>query len=250
MNKLKLCFISDTHTQHDQVNIPDCDILIHTGDATYLGKQHEVESFSQWFRQLPIKHKVYVPGNHDRSFEWEPEDAKNWLGFEKSFKDNYGSCYLLNQEMIEIEGLKIYGDPRQPRFGNPIKNWAFNVDRGEPLREVWELIPEDADVVATHGPAFGILDWAYYSSENAGCRDLMERLYQVQPLIHACGHIHESFGWRKPDDMRTLFINASTCTLEYNPTNSPILVEVYQEDNSWKVDVPTYSEVSDDSKDI
>ncbi len=53
-----------------------------------------------------------------------------------------------------IEGLKFYGSPWQPTF----HNWAFNLDRGEEIKKVWDKIPNDTDVLITHGPPFGILD--------------------------------------------------------------------------------------------
>ena len=45
--------------------------------------------------------------------------------------------------------------PWQPRFND----WAFNLDRGrKELAARWDAIPDDADIVVTHGPAYGFGD--------------------------------------------------------------------------------------------
>ena len=46
---LKVCCISDTHCQHDLLNVGSGDILIHAGDFTYTGKYEEIKSFAEWF---------------------------------------------------------------------------------------------------------------------------------------------------------------------------------------------------------
>ncbi|MEI6873153.1 MAG: UvrD-helicase domain-containing protein, partial [Verrucomicrobiota bacterium] len=60
---------------------------------------------------------------------------------------------LLNSG-VTIEGLKIWGSPYSPRFFD----WAFNCDRGEDIAQHWRLIPDDTDILITHGPPAGILD--------------------------------------------------------------------------------------------
>lgn len=235
---MRICFISDTHTYHDKIELPPCDILCHTGDATYTGRRDELESFGRWFRQLDIPHKIFTGGNHDISLDKNTEEALGWLGFDKKFRDNKGKCYFLHQESIEVEGLKIWGSAFSPTFPVGNTRWGFNVDRGEDIAKKWEEIPLDADIVLTHSTAFGILDWAYYDDLNVGCSDLMARLYQVKALIHGAGHIHESRGVKEPEDMKTLFVNSSICTLQYQPTNDPILVEVFKNDkDEWEYDV-------------
>ena len=42
---IRVVCISDTHTHTDFLNIPDGDILIHSGDFTYHGKEEEVIKF-------------------------------------------------------------------------------------------------------------------------------------------------------------------------------------------------------------
>ena len=68
MGKLKITFMSDTHTKHNQItkNLPGGDILIHAGDMSSMGYKHEIENFCKWFDGLDnYDTKVFIAGNHD-----------------------------------------------------------------------------------------------------------------------------------------------------------------------------------------
>ncbi|MEZ4298758.1 MAG: hypothetical protein R3B70_27655 [Polyangiaceae bacterium] len=95
--------------------------------------------------------------------------------------------------------------------------------RGEPLREIWQKIPEGIDVLLTHGPPHGVLDLTS-GHENAGCEDLRAALDRVRPRLHVFGHIHEGAGTQLVG--RTLCVNAAICTQEYAPTTPIIVVDV------------------------
>jgi Icc-related predicted phosphoesterase len=84
---------------------------------------------------------------------------------------------------------------------------AFNLDRGGPLAERWAHIPDDTEILITHGPPHGIGDQTQ-SGLHAGCEDLRTRVRQVRPALHLFGHIHEGHGrWQIEE---TLFVNATT----------------------------------------
>lgn len=71
----------------------------------------------------------------------------------------------------------------------------------------------------------GILDLCVPEGNLAGCPMLTkEVLNRVKPLYHIFGHIHEGYGTLKKD--KTTFVNASTCTLTYEPTNPPIVFDL------------------------
>lgn len=103
-------------------------------------------------------------------------------------------------------------------------NWAFMLDRGQALREVWAQIPENTDVLITHGPPLGFGDATYIGSRNVGCADLLERIDDLRLRVHVFGHIHEGYGVYKRRS--TALVNASTCTEWYEPTNPPVLFEL------------------------
>ena len=158
---MKIVCISDTHDKHNQLELPDGDMLIHAGDVSSQGKQIQVEAFLKWFSAQPHKHKIFIAGNHDFFFERMPEDYIQSLIPE--------NVIYLNDSGVTIEGLKIWGSPVQPWF----YDWAFNRKRGKDIRKHWDLIPTNTDILITHGPPFGILD-ATNSGEKVGCEDLLD----------------------------------------------------------------------------
>ena len=105
--------------------------------------KEEALSFLEWFMSLDnYKHKIYIAGNHDRLFEDTPNIVR------ELFEQYHPNIIYLQDSSIEVKGLKIYGSPWQPEFCD----WAFNLPRGEKLKAVWDLIPDDTDILVTHGP--------------------------------------------------------------------------------------------------
>jgi Icc-related predicted phosphoesterase len=105
-------------------------------------------------------------------------------------------------------------------------HWHFMRDRGEQIRADWEKIPNGADVVITHGPAYGHGDlappWRGESPRHVGCFELLSRLRAIRPRLHVFGHIHDGYGVTISDEIAgTTFINASVCTEAYHPVNRP-----------------------------
>jgi Icc-related predicted phosphoesterase len=125
------------------------------------------------------------------------------------------NIYYLNDSGIELEGIKFWGSPVQPEFFN----WAFNKRRGHEIKRHWDMIPNDIDVLITHGGPQNILD-ANANNQNCGCRDLLEAVMAIQPKVHCFGHIHESYGIEEVND--TTFINASIMNGKYESVNKPI----------------------------
>jgi len=210
---MKIAIISDTHLRHRRtaIDVPECDLLIHCGDALCEGTPQELRMFVPWLESLKAKHKIFVPGNHDWVFEKDLPLAREIVG---------EAAVVLVDEQAEVEGLKIYGSPWQPEFCN----WAFNLKRGWPLRKKWEAVPAGVDVLVTHGPPLGILDWSDFGGEHAGCGDLRQELNRIKPKLHCFGHIHGEYGvsqWAG-----TLFVNASLCDEAYVASHPPVLIEM------------------------
>jgi Icc-related predicted phosphoesterase len=207
--KTRIVVISDTHNKHRALKIPDGDILIHAGDLTDMGELPDVADFNDWLGTLPHEHKLVIAGNHDFCFQNEPEAAEALLT----------NTVYLRDRSITLRDIIIYGSPWQPWFFN----WAFNLRRGAEIRAKWDLIPEAVDILITHGPPAGYLDQTYLD-ERVGCVDLLEAVRRVRPKYHIFGHIHEAYG--RLTNKHTQFINASSCTLEYEPINSPIIIDM------------------------
>lgn len=187
---MKILHISDTHTYHHQLNIPqNIDVIAHTGDATNefteFKNATELYNFLSWFSSIDCKYKIFVAGNHDsKIYNAGRKTAK------KMFEE-YGIIYL-EQEDVVIDGIKFYGEPHTPIFGN----WYFMRDRSK-MHKLWEHAPEDMDVLLTHGPAYGIMDVVesrLHSNFNL-CGDKSLRKFidsgnwkNLKVLCH--GHIH------------------------------------------------------------
>lgn len=212
---MRIVCISDMHTYHHEVSVPDGDILICAGDFTRNGRPAQIEDFARWFGEQPHEHKLLIAGNHDLMFEDAPEIAMMAL---RSGSENI--IYLQDSEVV-IDGVKFYGAPWQPEFNA----WAFNLDpNGQKVLDVWAQIPDDTEVLVTHGPPRGILDECF-GGELVGCEVLLKRIWKLEHLkLHVFGHIHESYGRLGVDGIQ--FVNAACCDLSYAAVNPPVVVEI------------------------
>jgi Icc-related predicted phosphoesterase len=203
--------ISDTHSAHSYLKLSGGDVLIHAGDLCNRGTEMEVIDFLNWFEKQDYQYKIFIAGNHDFYFESESrEDIYNLIP---------SNITYLNDNSVKIEGMKIWGSPITPYFFN----WAFNRHRGTEIIKHWELIPDDVDVLITHGPPFGILDMTT-DKTHAGCADLMNKIEKINPRYHIFGHIHEGYGIHKTE--KTTYINSSIMDSRYNLVNQPINIDL------------------------
>ncbi|KAG0729623.1 Metallophosphoesterase domain-containing protein 1 [Chionoecetes opilio] len=250
-NMLRFVCMSDTHclTSHLQFEIPKGDVFLHAGDFTRCGNASEVEEFNNWLGALPHKHKIVIAGNHELSFDPRFKGKSSIkhhhktahtgdglineipdLGMERAelkaavAQDNTvdlitNAVYLQDQPHT-VCGVKLYGSPWQPEFCN----WAFNLPRGKKCLEKWDAIPDDTDVLITHTPPVGYGDLCC-TGVRAGCVELLTTVQsRVKPKYHLFGHIHEGYG--VTSDGKIIFINASTCNINYVPINPPIVFDV------------------------
>lgn len=212
---MKLCCISDTHGLHRQIaTLPDADVLLHAGDLSNTGKIAELEEFADWFRSQPHKHKILIAGNHDFGLEAFMKEGTEFAVHEKLFA---GLAYLRDSSVV-IEDVKFYGSPWTPAF----YDWAFNQMRGPQSAERWAEIPDDVDVLVTHGPPMGILDRV--GPDSVGCADLANRVFKIKPRVHVFGHLHCQYGEKIFNG--THFVNAALLDERYRLTNPPIVVEI------------------------
>jgi len=202
--------VSDTHDQHKSIEVPDADILVHAGDITMNGTPSKLMDFNDWLGEQPHKYKIVIAGNHDFYLEKHPECGQEILS----------NCIYLNDSGCEVMGLKFWGSPVQPWFFD----WAFNRQRGDDIKKHWDLIPNDTDVLITHGPPYGILDDTFRSGP-LGCKDLLDAVGRVKPKLHVFGHIHPPRGVKIFNG--TTFVNAAALDDDYNPWNIPAeIVEI------------------------
>ena len=171
---MRILHLSDTHGLHHQIHdIPDVDVIVHSGDISHNGTEDEVLDFLNWYIELPYPHKIFVTGNHDLCL-WDA------VGIE----DLPANVHFLQDGGCEIDGVKFFG-------------LAYNHPE--------ELIPDDTDIVVTHEPPVMILDKS--AGTHWGNAPLRKRVMAIKPRYHLFGHAHDSFGTLKEDG--TIFSNAA-----------------------------------------
>jgi Icc-related predicted phosphoesterase len=227
---VKIAIISDVHCKQKQVIVPECDLLISCGDYSFLGEAHVVKNYHKWLNKQPAKHIISIQGNHEKWVEKNYAEAK-----EIAIK----ACprvHFIQDESVVIEGLNVYGNAYTPYFFN----WAWNAGRDiveashtfKPfIGDIWAKIPENTDILVTHGPPLGILDEvADYNSGriiSVGCRELLKKINQLPNLKLNCfGHLHLRGGMLYQRDDGKIFVNASVCDEQYKPVNKPVVVNL------------------------
>lgn len=211
LKKSRIWHFSDPHTFHEMMQVPDADIAICSGDVSNPRDRYEnkrqVLKFLDWYGQQLFGYKIFVAGNHDTSIE-------SGLVREEDFLER--DIIYLQDEEVTINGLKIYGSPWTPSFGI---GWSFNCRRDK-IHKHWDKIPEDTDIVVTHGPPKGILDLSYSTEgllEFCGDLSLKKRMKLIQPKLVCFGHIHNcdnitNQGTTKLSDHDTIYSNGSIVT--------------------------------------
>ena len=168
---------SDTHGMYRRLSIPaDADILICAGDACEGFSPESLKDFFEWYRSIPAKLRIFVPGNHDRIFNQEPTRAQNLVP---------GGIVFLENEGMEYDGIKFYSVPARPYLKAPAK------------------LPADIDILITHGPAYNYLD------RGMGCKQLFLDVSSARPKYHIFGHVHEEGLKRKAMLGSTTYLNVS-----------------------------------------
>lgn len=210
---MRLVCISDLHNNFIS-NLPEGDILLIAGDLTSRGKESELIAFDKYVAKLEndFKEVIFIPGNHDYLFATNLPLAKSLVTHGK---------LLLNSSHTLPNGLKIFGSPVTPIFTG---EWAFETDF-DARSAVWNSIPNDTDIVMTHGPALGVLDLTSRGNIS-GCKYLGSRLAQLPNLkLHVFGHIHESHGMIS--NGKYISANVSICRRGVKQgLNSPTVIDI------------------------
>lgn len=214
--EVRILHISDTHNLHRELEgrfgMPAADILLFTGDFANKGLDAEISDFNDWLGGLRSKyaHIIVITGNHD----WLDTQAKV---FDRTitpeaaldparFKSKLTNALVLDHELVEVMGLKIFGSPWCPWHPDsnpavPASNWGMGViwnywsAKGGQAHRFGE-IPAGVDILMTHGPAKTVLDAGGWGSST----ELLEAVRRAQPRAHLFGHVHEQRGhWQKTD---------------------------------------------------
>lgn len=198
---MKILHISDTHGRHKELaDLPQADMVIHSGDFSFGESEEEIISFLNWFLDLPYRHKILVAGNHDGVL------------YDARLEGLDANCHYLCNSGVEIDGFRFYG---LPMFIQDYLNGR--------MEKNMENIPAGIDVLVSHQPPYGILD--HSDSTNYGSHNLLARVGAIAPRLHLFGHIHASNGETMLGSTR--FVNSAIASEDYLSLQPPhvLLIE-------------------------
>lgn len=200
---------------NEQPALPGGDLLIITGDLTGSDKLSQYETFNNWCANQAYDEIVVIAGNHDNLMQKDP------LLFEGE-KVNF--TYLNNDEM-EFRGLKIWGVPYSLWFQGINRHCQAFTGNEYVLEKAYAKIPDDIDILISHGPMKYILD-ENKEGIHCGSMALRECVERIKPKLFVSSHIHEGYGslLLKNEGQNTLCINCSHMNEEYKAVNKPIRV--------------------------
>lgn len=197
---MRILHLSDTHNCHHRLrDLPEADVVVHSGDFCMVGTEQEAIDFMNWFCDLPYRQKIFICGNHDACLY-----GTNIEGLDSNVH------YLCNSG-IEIEGIKFYG----------ISMFTEDCISDRQNRN-YSNIPIDTDVLITHSPAFGILD--FDDNIHYGSEELLTRLSALNLRAHLFGHIHANHGITTIGN--TIFSNGAIMNTDYTHLLNPIRLEI------------------------
>ncbi|KAK3112851.1 hypothetical protein LTR53_010429 [Teratosphaeriaceae sp. CCFEE 6253] len=279
-HKTSFLILSDTHNFERAAadpatcplahEMPKVDVLLHCGDLTQVGGISAYKKALRLLASFDAELKLVIAGNHDISLDgayWrthldeddEPEEHDAAVAIMTGpLAKEAGVTYLTEGThrftLRDGTTFSIFASPYQPDCGD----WAFGYPRSE---DHFAGIPANLDIVMTHGPPAGYLDYIPDKAEGAGCASLAKAVQVARPKLHCFGHIHEGYGhllqnWQpvgtdgstgkiaavvvaqagKPEScgqnmslrvgLDTLMVNAAVMDGCNQPVNAPWLVEL------------------------
>ena len=207
---IKIVAIADSHRNHWNIKVPECDLFIFCGDAEINGLL-PLHDFNDWLGTIKATHKIMVGGNHDSELER--------IG-KKECKRLLTNCIYLENEFVEVGGFKIWGSPFSPFFNN----WSYMGSESD-LKIIYDKIPKDTDIIISHTMPKGILDQVLPREESVGSISLRDKVKEIQPKIFVGGHLHLC-GGQKYTDYKTNYFNVSVLDDMYQLVNQPTIIEI------------------------
>ena len=212
---MKIDAISDLHGSRP--TLPGGDLLIIAGDMNARDKLSEWVSFYHWLEKQNYRKKIYIAGNHDGFLtQYNTSSDPMW---EKLNADH--TVEYLCDSLTEFEGLKIWGTPWSLSFDESNPHCRSFTGTEEELKAKYDLIPDDIDILISHGPMKHMLD-ANRDGYACGSYELRNAVDRVKPKLLICGHIHEQGGKQmmyKHTGKNTWCVNASYVDEHYKPVN-------------------------------
>jgi Icc-related predicted phosphoesterase len=208
---MRLVIISDTHTNHRQLELPEGDVLIHCGDYClwldiFTNRQMTVD-FTDWLYDQDFACKIAIGGNHDNAIEKDPSLA----GMFQS-----RGVHWLQDSKVEHEGKVFVGSPwTTPFFG------AFNAPE-EDIEYKLKYF-DKCDVFITHSPPMGIMGTSG-SGSHTGSQAILEASQRMKPTVHCFGHCHHHYGIEEIDGIK--YVNASLVYKHDVIAKEPVVIDI------------------------
>lgn len=205
---MRLVLTSDTHGFHrgwgefGNPVVPGGDVLVHAGDFSRdFGSWTDAVRFARWMGELPHRHKILCPGNHDFALQERPREA------EALFREHGVRMIGGSVDVFELDGITFGGGPWMPltRYD---PSWGYETPDDE-RAVLWGRVKK-VDVLVSHTPPYKILDQTSQGA-HLGC-DILRRevLGRLRPRVHVFGHVHEGRGTWVEEGI--VFVNASSNT--------------------------------------
>ncbi len=231
---MKIDCIADLHGHYPELE--GGDLLIIAGDLTAADTSKQMKEFEEWIHSQNYLKKVVIAGNHDNSLvDKSPEVIQKVFqnGLSQRLRQLEIFEYLCDSG-TEFEGLKIWGSPWSPYFKNVNPACTAFMLPDEALFYKWEMIPKGTDILITHTPPYGTLDYremddgTRYHMGSKSLEDWIKR--GGRPQYHFFGHIHECGSMQAEEyptynDKMMKSINCSYVDARYRPVNKPIRIE-------------------------
>lgn len=217
--QVRFLILSDTHSAELPDKIPPCDVVLHCGDLTEDGTPESISKAITSMGSIEAELKLVIAGNHEISldneyFVSEGGSAEDLQKAHSIVSANPTSVATKNGVTFLEEGtytftlksgasFTLYASPYTPVFGSSAFQYPSCEDRYSSASTTpsWakntgterSRIPDNIDIVMTHGPAQYILD-STGDGRSAGCEHLRRAIARVQPKLFCFGHVHTGYG--------------------------------------------------------
>jgi len=225
--------IADLHGYEPE--LPGGDLLILAGDYTAAGKLTEWGNFFHWLNKQPYQKKILIAGNHDNLFESgfpknqkEADDLKDVIDFLDTDVDFEYLCDSGTEVVTDSNRLKIWGTPWTPWFHGVNPKCKSFMKSESYIEKKFSLIPNNIDILITHGPMLHILD-NNIDGYACGSKSLKDAIDRAKPRFHVFGHIHEQGNNQimyNGTGSNTWCVNCSYVNEKYKPVYNYMRLEI------------------------
>lgn len=216
---IQVTHVSDNHNRFPK--LPDCDLLIHSGDMTDLGGKLELSNGLDWLSRAKAEMRILVPGNHDIGYDQYHYQGPKAEEVERRIQEAslfYNVDISINDFLeVDIKNHKftIGTCSYQPQFCG----WAFNMPNSERDHLMQRLFNQEPDVMIVHAPPYGCMD-KNHMGERCGDMVLAQIIlsrYKDKaklPKYLFCGHIHQAKGFEDYYGIKVYNSATTVTTLE------------------------------------